>query len=61
MGHRASLEQYDENNRKWIFLEADWGIYIYSVVDTLIFNVLCCTNANEAYMGMTHFYNLIVV
>lgn len=49
MGHRAGLEQYDGNDRKWLFIECDGGIY--TVVDKLIFNVLHCTRCKESIYG----------
>lgn len=38
MGNRGGLKQYDGNDRSWLFIECDGGIY--SIVDKLFSNVL---------------------
>lgn len=53
MGERAGLHQYDGNQRNWLFIECDGGIY--SVVDKLVFNVLRCESCNECIYGYDNF------
>ena len=52
MGQRAALHQYDGNQRNWLFIECDGGIYS---VDKLVFNVLRGGRCNECIYGYDNF------
>ena len=53
IGQRAGIEQYGGNDRNWLFIECDGGIY--TVVDKLIFNVFHCSYCGESIYGCDEF------
>ena len=43
----------ESDNRKWLFLECDGGIY--ALVEKLLFNVFYCTRCDESFHGIENF------